>query len=83
MRLFRIPCIEVVEESHRRTDENRETGDSNSRLCLKLEESKEHGEGDTSATDSRYRAQGHDKAKDENTDNLERFLRENILVLTN
>ena len=77
-----MPRPEVVEESERGADEDREAGDSDGRLSLKLEEVDKHGIGDSSTTDASDGAQRHDDAKDEQTSNFEAFLRKDWLVLT-
>ena len=74
--------VEVVKEAHSGADKNRETGHSDSRLGVELEESLKHRCGDTAATDSCNHTQRHNKSKDKEAADLEALLREHRLVLT-
>ena len=74
--------VEVVEEAHRSADKDRETGHSDSRLGVELEESLKHRCGDTAATDSCNHTQRHNKSKDKEAADFEALLREHRLVLT-
>lgn len=76
-----MPRAEVVEEAHRGAYKDRETGHSDSRLGVELEESFKHRCGDTASTNSCNRTQRHNKSKDKEAADLEALLREHRLVL--
>ena len=81
MRSIWVSRLEIVEETHRCTDEDGEARNGNCWLRLKLEESNEHGNCDSTATNACHCAEGHNKAEYEDTNPFKWFLRENFLVL--
>ena len=79
--LLGIACLKVVEVPHRSAGKNRKARYSHGWFRVELEKGDEHRYSDTTATDASHRAECHNEAEDEKTDNLERLLREYSLVL--